>query len=81
MRTLVIGTYFAIQTYKHAGDIPTASISERYFPPSGTVDISLFVYKSFAVVLSTSTHWTAEPEKDVLGLQSLCGARTQPMCH
>lgn len=39
-----------IHSYKHTGDIPAASISEKYFPPSGTVDISLFVYKSFAVM-------------------------------
>lgn len=50
------GTYFAIHTYTHAGDILTASILERYFPPRGAVDISLFVHKSFAVTLSTSSN-------------------------
>lgn len=57
------GTYFAIHT--HAGDIPTASILEMDFPPSGTADISLFVYKSFVAMLSTSSNWTAASEKTV----------------
>lgn len=44
----------------HAGDIPKASILERYYPLRGSVDTSLFVFKSFVAMLSTSSNWTAE---------------------
>lgn len=71
-------TYFAIHTYKHAGDIPAASILERCSPPSGTADISLFVYKSFAVMLSTSSNWSVESEEAVF---AQCRARAQRGCH
>lgn len=76
------GTYFAIHTYKHTGDIPTSSISEWYFPPSGTVDISLFVYKSFAVMLSTSSNWTAESEEAVFAPHAFSNyAEPVHVCH
>lgn len=78
-RILLWETYLAIHTYTHAGDIPAASILEKYFPPSGTVDISLFVYKSFVVMLSTNSNWTVEsafaPEElnmSALTMQSPC---------
>lgn len=44
----------------HAGDIPKASILERYYPLRGSVDTSLFAFRSFVVMLSTSSNWTAE---------------------
>lgn len=52
-RKLLGGKKFAIRTYTHTGDIPTASILDEYFPPCGGVDTSLFVYKSFAAMLWT----------------------------
>ena len=81
-RNLLGGTYFTIHSYTHTGDIPAASISEKYFPPSGTVDISLFVYKSFAVMQWTHLNWTGEsvcfaPETS----QHVFTNYAEPMCH
>lgn len=78
------GAYFEIHTYTHTGDIPTASILERNFPVSGAVDISRFVYKSFAVMLSTCSNWTVESGQAVF-TQHACPYTAEPehnpKCH
>lgn len=65
---------------RHAGDIPTASILEMCF----AVDISLFVHKSFAVMLSTSSNCTAESEETVIAQHAngnYADRAHKPMCH